>query len=307
MALNSTLKFVFHYPEPNGPEGDVLDAGPLHEVAAGAERAGFDGISLSEHPIPGARWLHGGGHQTLDPFVALGYAAAATSRLRLLTYLAVAPYRNPFLLAKAAATLDRLSGGRLILGLGVGYQKSEYHALGVEFDERNALFDEALEVLPLHWSGEPFSHQGHHFSARDVIARPRPVQNPIPIWVGGNSRLSRRRVAERAQGWMPMSGGTTLSATARTPTLGSLTELAATIAGVREQVAAAGRADPIDVLYSYQGEGIARPTVDADRHREALAEIEKAGVTWVVVSSRTTAPGDTLEFLDGFGSTYLRG
>jgi probable F420-dependent oxidoreductase len=300
-----TMRFIFHYPETNGPGGDVLDAGPLHEVAVAAERSGFDGLSLSEHPVPGARWLASGGHQTLDPFVALGYVAAATERLRLLTYLAVAPYRNPFLLAKAAATLDTLSGGRLILGLGTGYQKSEFHALGVDMEERNALFDEVLEVLPLHWSGEPFSYQGRHFSARDVIARPRPVQDRIPIWVGGNSKLSRRRVAEQAQGWMPMSGGAELSATARTPALGSVAVLAATIAELREAAAAAGRSERIDVLHSYEDAGIQLPTVEPDRHRDAFAELEKAGVTWLVVSSRTQAFPATLEFLDAFGSTYL--
>ncbi|MEU9017705.1 LLM class F420-dependent oxidoreductase [Actinomadura sp. NPDC048394] len=300
------MRFIFHYPETGGLDGDVLDAGPLRDVAAAAERAGFDGLSLSEHPVPGARWLASGGHQTLDPFVALGYVAAATERLRLLTHLAVAPYRNPFLLAKAAATLDKLSGGRLILGLGTGYQKSEFHALGVDIDERNALFDETLDVLPLHWSGEPFGYQGRHFSARDVIARPRPVQDPIPVWIGGNSRLSRRRVAERAQGWMPMTGGAQLSTTARTPALGTLDELAAAVSEMRDAAAAAGRDDRIDVLHSYQGPGIEAPAADADRHREALGEIEKAGVTWVLVSSRTASLPATLEFLDSFGATYLR-
>lgn len=300
-----TVRFLFHYPETNGFDGDVLDAGPLREVAIAAERSGFDGLSLSEHPAPGARWLASGGHQTLDPFVALGYVAAATERLRLLTYLAVAPYRNPFLLAKSAATLDKLSGGRLILGLGTGYQKSEFHALGLDLEERNALFDEALDVLPMHWSGEPFSYQGRHFSARDVIARPRPVQDPIPIWVGGNSKLSRRRVAERTQGWMPMSGGAALSATARTPALGSVEELGRAIAELREAAAAAGRTEEIDVLHSYQGDGIHSPTVEPDRHREAFAEIEKAGVTWVVVSSGTSTLSSTVEFLEGFGATYL--
>jgi probable F420-dependent oxidoreductase len=294
------MRFIFHYPETSGPDGDVLDAGPLHKVAAAAERAGFDGFSLSEHPVPGSRWLHTGGHQTLDPFVALGYVAAATERLRLLTYLAVAPYRNPFLLGKAAATLDKLSGGRLTLGIGTGYQKSEFFALGVDMDERNLLFDEALEVLPRYWSGEPFSYQGRHFSARDVIARPRPIQDPIPIWVGGNSQLSRRRAASRAQGWMPMSGGAQLSTTARTPALGSLPDLAAKIVAMREEAAG-----PIDVLYSYHGEDIHSPAADADRHREAFAEIEKAGVTWIVVSSGTHTEAATLGFLESFGSTYL--
>ncbi|NKQ51489.1 LLM class F420-dependent oxidoreductase [Amycolatopsis sp. K13G38] len=300
------MRFIYHYPERHGSDGDVLDPGPLPEIAAAVERAGFDGMSFSEHPIPGARWLEAGGHQTLDPFVALSFVAAATRGIKLLTHLAVAPYRNPFLLAKTAATLDKLSGGRMILGIGTGYQKSEFYALGVSLEERNALFDEALAVLPMHWRGEPFSYEGLHFSARDVIARPRPVQDPIPIWVGGNSKLSRRRVAQRAQGWMPMTGGAQLSATARTPALGTLGELAAAITELRESAAAAGRTDEIDVLHSYQGEGIGTPAVDTDRHREALAEIEKAGVTWMIVSNGSYDRTETLEFIDAFGSTYLR-
>src|SRR3954453_9722726 len=153
------MQFMFQYPETTGTEHDMLDPGPVDEVARAAEREGFDGLSFTEHPIPGARWLQSGGHQSLDPFVALAFAAAATTRLRLLTYLSVAPYRNPLLLAKTAATVDVLSGGRLILGLGTGYLKAEFRALGVDFDERNDLFDETLDVLPLHWSGEPFSYE----------------------------------------------------------------------------------------------------------------------------------------------------
>ncbi|MGY2020875.1 LLM class F420-dependent oxidoreductase [Nocardia gipuzkoensis] len=299
------MRFIFHYPETAGYDGDLLDAGPLPEIAAAAERHGFDGFSLSEHPAPGARWLGAGGHQTLDPFVALAFAAAATERLRLITYLTVAPYRNPMLLAKSAATLDKLTGGRMILGLGAGYQKSEFHALGVDFDERNALVDEALAVLPLHWSGEPFSYTGRHFSARDVVARPRPVQRPIPIWVGGNSRLSRRRVTEHAQGWIPMTGGAELSATARTPELGTVAELARKITEIRAGAAAAGREGHIDLVYSYNPPGITTPGADAERHRAALAELAQAGVDWIVVSGRKGDRRATLDFLAAFGETYL--
>src|SRR5271168_978420 len=192
---------MYQYPDLTGLEGDMLDSGPVGELAVVAENAGWDGFSFTEHPAPGLRWLETGGHQTLDPFVALGYVAAVTSRLRLLTYLSVLPYRNPMLLAKAAASVDILSGGRFILGAGTGYAKAEFFALGVDFEERNALFDEALDVLPLAWSARPFSYEGRHFSARDVIAKPRPAQDPIPVWIGGNSRLTIRRVAERAQGW----------------------------------------------------------------------------------------------------------
>jgi len=102
------MRFILHYPETNGTERDMLDAGPLDEVAAAAEKAGFDAIALTEHPIPGAAWLETGGHQSLDPFVGLAFAAAATTRLRLMTNLSVAPYRNPFLLAKAAASRNGL-------------------------------------------------------------------------------------------------------------------------------------------------------------------------------------------------------
>jgi probable F420-dependent oxidoreductase len=299
------MRFILHYPETNGTDDDMLDVGPLDELAIAAERAGFDGFSLTEHPIPGARWLAAGGHQSLDPYVGLAFAAAATSRIRLLTYLSIAPYRNPFLMAKAAATLDKLSGGRLTLGLGVGYQKSEYYALGIDFDERNALFDEALDALALHWRGEPFSYKGLHFDARDVIARPRPVQDPIPIWIGGNSKLSRRRAAERAQGWMPMSGPPELSATARTVAISSQDELARMIGEVQDAAAAAGR-EPIDILYSYGDPGIQQPNVEADRHREQMAELERIGVTWGVVSPRTRDPLAVLDFIEAFGATYLR-
>jgi alkanesulfonate monooxygenase SsuD/methylene tetrahydromethanopterin reductase-like flavin-dependent oxidoreductase (luciferase family) len=112
------MQFTFQRPERHGPDSDLVAAGPVGEVAQAAVRAGFHGFSLTEHPAP--RWLASGGHQSLDPFIALGQVAAVTERPRLLTCLSVAPYRNPFLPAKAAATLDRLCGDRFTLGLGAG-------------------------------------------------------------------------------------------------------------------------------------------------------------------------------------------
>ena len=299
------MRFIYQYPETTGTEDHMLDPGPIGEVAARAEANGFDAFGLTEHPVPGARWLSAGGHQSLDPFVALGFAAAATSRIRLLTHLSVAPYRNPFLLAKAAATVDTLSGGRLILGLGTGYHKTEFYVLGVDMEERNALFDEVLDALPLHWSGEPFSYKGRHFEARDVIARPRPVQDPIPVWIGGNAKVSRRRVALRAQGWMPLLGSAELMTTTRTPTIESLAELTTLVTDIRDQAAASGRNETIDILYPYQDRSMASPELEPDRHRAAFAEIEAAGLTDVVVSSGTRSTAATFEFLDAFGSTYL--
>ena len=297
------MQFMFQYPETTGSERDMLEPGPVGEVARIAEQCGFMGFSFTEHPAPGARWLAAGGHQSLDPFVALSFAAATTTRLRLLTYVSVVPYRNPLLLAKTAATLDRLSGGRFILGAGTGYLRGEFNALGVELEERNALFDEALDVLPLHWKGEPFSYTGLHFEAREVIARPRPVQDPIPIWIGGNAKVTRRRVAEKAQGWMPLFVPPGAEATVRSAPLGTLTDVGRAIAEIRD--AAAPRGEPIDVLYSYVDAALHAPAADAARHRDALAELEAIGVTWVVVSAPTRSAADTYAFLETFGATYI--
>jgi len=268
----TTLRFMLQYPETNGPEGDMLAAGPVAELASAAEAAGWSGFAFTEHPVPGARWLDAGGHQTLDPFVALGHVAAATARLRLLTYLAVAPYRNPFLLAKAAATVDVLSNGRFILGIGTGYLKGEFRALGVDFEERNALFDEALDVLPQFWHGETFSFRGRHF------------------------------VAQRAQGWMPLTGPVDISSTTRTPRIASWDELAVRI---RELQRNASSGASLDVAVAYTDPTIADPDGDTGRHRNALAALAAIGVTWVVVPGPSRPHPAAREFVERFASTYI--
>lgn len=298
------MKFILGYPEKNGIDGDLLDSGPVGELAAAAEQAGWSGFALTEHPVPGAKWLAHGGHQTLDPFVGLAFAGAVTERIRLLTYLAVGPYRNPFLLAKAAATLDRLSGGRLVLGVGTGYHKAEFFALGVDFDERNDLFDEMLDVLPLAWSGEPFSYQGRHFDARDVISKPAPTQQPIPIWIGGNSKLTRRRVAQRAQGWMPFHVTGDVARTTRTPVLDSVDTLREQIADLREL--AGPRAGEVEVAFAYPDPGVFDLGADVERHRDAFAELVDAGVDWIAVTAQPGSPAALIEFAQGFGDAYCR-
>lgn len=298
------MKFLYQYPETRGTGHDMLDAGPVDVVAAAAEAAGFEGMAFTEHPAPGARWLDAGGHQTLDPFAALAFAAAATKRIRLLTYLCVLPYRNPLITAKAAATVDKLSGGRFVLGVGTGYLRGEFRAVGADFDERNQMFDEALDVMPLHWAGAPFSYLGAHFEARDTIGLPRPVQNPIPIWIGGNSMLSRRRVAEKAQGWMPLVVPPEQVSTVRTSALGGLPEMAGQIVRIRE--AATSRNELIDVLYPYMDASLQEdPGRNVERHREAIAQLEQAGVTWVAIVGTTANPKDTLGFLERFGANYI--
>jgi probable F420-dependent oxidoreductase len=299
------MRFMYAYPEMQGTERDMLEPGPIGEVARIAEQVGFGGFALTEHPSPGARWLSSGGHQSLDPFVALSYVAAVTTTMKLLTYVSVMPYRNPLLLAKSAATVDKLSDGRFILGVGTGYLKGEFRALGVNIEERNALFDEALDVLPMHWSGEPFSYKGRHFEAVECIGRPRPVQQPIPIWIGGNAKITRRRVAERAQGWMPLVVPPEIAKTARSPALNGLDEIATAIAEMRKT--ASQRGVELDVVCSNMDRSVAEaPEKDANRHRDGFAELEAAGVTWVMMSGATHDIDDTKAFLERFGKTYLR-
>ena len=149
------MQFIYSMPFWSCPPNPAfLSQDAIIALSVAAEEAGFAAVSFTEHPIPDESWRITGGHDGLDPFIGLAIAAAVTKKLRLLTYLCVLPYRNPFLLAKTVATLDVLSGGRLILGAGVGYQEAEYAALGVDYAERNALFDEALEAMKLAWTGE---------------------------------------------------------------------------------------------------------------------------------------------------------
>jgi len=297
------VRFIYQYPETYGSKGDMLDAGPVAELAVKAEGCGWGGFAFTEHPAPGSKWLESGGHQSLDPFVALGHVAAVTTRLRLLTFLTVLPYRNPNLVAKSATTVDRLSNGRFILGVGTGYMKAEFHALGVDFDQRNDLFDEALDLLPLHWSGRPFDYAGRSFNARQAIGLPKPVQQPIPIWIGGNSALTRRRVAQRAQGWMPLTSAVDISATTRTPRIDSVEDLGRRIRALR--VEAGDRADDIDIAVAYTDPTIARPDEDVERHREAMGRIMEIGATWVVLPAPPGVYPETVELMESFAQNYI--
>lgn len=294
------MDLIYDWPMGHGPDVDVFASGSVAAVAAVLESAGWHSIAFTEHPAPPAPWLQGGGHQSLDPFVALAAAASVTTRLRLLTYLAVAPYRNPVMLAKTAATLDVVSGGRLTLGLGTGYLKGEFRAVGADFDNRNAGFDELLDVLPLHWSGEPFSYEGTGFAARDVIGLPAPIQRPIPVWIGGNAAVTRRRVAERAQGWMPLVAPPEVVAVTRTPAVTGIDDVAARVAEIADL---RGNVD-FDVLYPYKEPDLAAGVpADIERHVDALGQLADAGVTAVALSG----PGDgplqrTTDWAEAVGS-----
>src|SRR3954451_20934046 len=229
------MKFTFTHPMHSHPYNPELVTGSgIATVAAAAEAAGFDGFGFTDHPAPTQRWLESGGHDALDPFVAMGFAAARTTTLRLIPNIVVLPYRNPFVVAKAGATLDLLSEGRFTLAVGAGYLKSEYAALGVDHAERGALMDEALQVIDAIWTGDDVSFEGRHFNARGVTAHPRPVAQPRPpIWIGGNASGARRRVAAYAEGWCPFPAPAILARTARTVAMETVDDLAAGIDDLR--------------------------------------------------------------------------
>lgn len=272
----------------------------LTRFAQTAEEAGLDAIAFTDHPAPTHKWVESGGHDALDPFAALAFCAAVTTRLRLMPNIAVLPYRSPFVVAKAVATIDRLSGGRFTLAVGAGYLRGEFEALGVPYDERNERFDEALDVLRGVWNQDDFSLDGAGFSASGQTARPRPVQDRVPIWIGGNSARARQRVADHGDGWAPFPAPPGLSRTAKTPSLVTDDDLAETLDDLWARVEAAGRhRSEIDVSWHCRAGGNPlSDDFDTDVHQEGLARLADLGVTWCGVG----VDGRDLEAaLDGLG------
>jgi probable F420-dependent oxidoreductase len=256
----------------------------VRAMALAVEAAGLDACFITDHPAPTTAWRRSGGHDALDPFTGLAFAAAATTRLKLHTNLVVLPYRNPFVTAKAAATLDVLSDGRLILGCGVGYLEGEYQALGVDYAQRGALADEAVRTMKAAWTQDEVVREVRGVPAPGVVPRPRPVQRPHPpIWVGGNSERAMRRAAELCDGWSPMFAGPAMSERARTDAITGLDDLARKIARLTEMLAKAGRTRPFDVCIGPQVQLGDCTRQEAERLVENLGQLAELGVTWSYV------------------------
>src|SRR5437867_8328159 len=173
-------------------------------IAEACDRAGFHYLAVSDHVcIPRERAL-AMSIVWFDPVATLGFLAAATRQVRLLSYVYVLPYRHPLATAKAFATLDALSGGRVILGVGAGHLEAEFRTLGVDFTRRGRLLDEAIDVIVKAFLDEFPEHQGPTWRISGMGVAPRPHQRPRPaVWVGGSTRGALRRAAERGDGWLP--------------------------------------------------------------------------------------------------------
>jgi probable F420-dependent oxidoreductase len=286
---------------------EFVSADAIAEVARAAEIAGFTSVFVTEHPYPEDEWLATGGHHALDPFVALSFAAAATTTVRLFTNLCVLPYRNPFLAAKAAVSLDVLSGGRLTLGVGAGYLEAEFRALGVDFDERNDLLDEALVAIRRAWAEDGMRLRGRHFDVRGHTMLPRPVQSPHPpIWVGGNSKRAIRRAVDLADGWTPMPNPRALGARRRSAHLETLDELRGLIAYADGYRAASGVPGTLEV--SVMPIGVPVPGTsgyDATQFRDHVAELASIGIDGVVLMIPSGSRAQLVDRITEFGADVI--
>jgi probable F420-dependent oxidoreductase len=299
------MKFYYYFPGRWTPINPALMSGKAHkQLAIAAEQLGFEGVCLDEHPAPVEPWISGpSGHHCLDPFVALAMIAGCTSKLRLLTYLTVLAYRNPFVFTKAATTLDVVSDGRAILGVGVGYLKGEFDAVGADFEERNALFEESLEVYRLACTGEPVTYQGLHFRAEGAIMLPQPVQRPHPpLWIGGNSRLSRRRVAQFGQAWLPMPLKRVPGSAHKVPAIETVEDLRVLIDEMLEYADRIGRTEPIEIVMSL------RMFPDDEPYpvmRERIEQLASVGVTQVTFNGDGRDLEEALDHLRGYGEEVV--
>src|SRR6266404_8099187 len=173
------------------------------------EEIGYDHIDIFDHVVMGHPIAgrppgpYNAAMPILEPFITLGYLAAVTTRVTLGTEVLVLPQREPTLVAKQVSTLDTLSGGRVRLGVGVGWQESEYEALGEDFRTRGARMDEAIRLLRAYWSDAEVNMASAHYPTVSMAMEPKPPQGGrLPIWIGGLSEAAFRRVGRLGDGWL---------------------------------------------------------------------------------------------------------
>lgn len=178
----------------------------IRRTAARAEELGYDSVWVSDHVVVPTANVVNFGETVFDPLVTLAMLAGATSRVRLGTTVLIVPYRNAVVTAKMISSLDALSGGRFVLGIGAGWVAAESATLGVPFAERGPMTDEHLRAMRELWTSPRPSFSGRYTQFDDVIFEPKPVQKPHPpIWVGGHSKAALRRTVEFGTAWHPIN------------------------------------------------------------------------------------------------------
>ena len=272
--------------ETNAGPQDFLD------IARAADRLGFDHLTCSEHVgiPPEVEAVRGGRYY--DPLSTFGFMAAVTERVRFLTYVLVLGYSHPLEIAKRYGTLDRLSGGRLVLGMGVGSLKPEFDLLGMggeEFANRGARADDALKALRASFAKRMPEYHGPYYDFANFIIDPCGVQEHVPIWIGGRSARSLRRAVELGDGWAPFGLGEA--------------ELGAMIAKAREHDSWHQRDKPLECALAHEGrlDPLGQPDLTVDR----LAGLLELGATKVVVNVNHSSPSHYLEQLEALASLRL--
>ena len=255
---------------------DVVD------IAMAADRLGYDHLTCSEHvgvPVDVAA-VRGGRY--FDPLSTFGYLAAVTERIRLATYVLVLGYHHPLEIAKRYGTLDVVSAGRLVLGVGVGSLREEFELLDRPFADRGDRADDALRALCASLSVERPSYQGQHYDFDSIIVDPHAMQANVPIWVGGRTARSLRRATEHADGWAPFG---------LTPS-----EISTLLDRARRTEAWSGRSTALDVVL--QPVAPIDPVADPDGARASLHELVEAGATHITLRFVHRSPSHYIEQLD---------
>lgn len=276
-------------------------AGPadLLAVARTADRAGFAYVASCDHVAIPRRLAPAMGTVWYDPVATLAYLAAATERVRLLAHVAVVGLRHPLLTAKQYATLDHLSGGRLILGVGAGHVEEEFTALGVDFRQRGAVLDECVDALRACLGPEEFpEHHGKLYDFEGLGQRPRPAQPRVPLWVGGSSPAAVRRAALKGDGWLPQGD--------------PRDRLPAQIARIRQlREEQGGDQGPFTIGAIPEPLYLGTPTWDVGRRTrtgtpeqlaESLREYGEMGVQQIQVRFRSRSRGELTDQMAAFGA-----
>ncbi len=206
LALSSPI--VVQFPGQCSPWEATAGIEELALIAETADRLGFDHLTCSEHTAVPAHAARVRGATYWDPIATLSYLAARTTRIRLATSVLVLPYHHPLEIAKRYGTLDRISGGRVVLGVGVGSLTEEFELLGAPWAGRGNRADDAIEALRASFGVREPSYAGTHYNFSGMVVEPHGVQSRVPIWVGGRTMRSLRRAVRAGDGWMPFGLGT---------------------------------------------------------------------------------------------------
>ncbi|MGW5637550.1 TIGR03619 family F420-dependent LLM class oxidoreductase [Streptomyces sp. NPDC003832] len=272
--------------------------GDLVAVARAAEAAGFDYIASCDHVAVPRRLAPAMSTVWYDPVATLAHLAAVTERVRLLSHVAVVGLRHPLVTAKQYATLDRLSGGRLLLGVGAGHVEEEFTALGVDFRQRGAVLDETIDALRAALGPEEYpEHHGKLYDFEGLGQLPRPAQEHVPLWVGGSSPAAVRRAALKGEGWLPQ-GDPREALPAQLDRIRRLREQA----GLDGPFTVGAIAEPLYVGSPGWHVGRRTLTGEPERLAESLRAYRAMGVDQVQVRFRSRSRNELVDQMAAFGA-----